>query len=57
MLNISKIQEDENNEMKGLTGEVLIFLFFFVMLIISNIQTSLLSAYYRNRICILDYIF
>ena len=57
MINISKIQEDKNNEMKDITENLVIFLYFFIMLIVSNIQTSLLRGYYRNKICFFYYIF
>ena len=57
MINISKIQEDKNNEMKDITENLVIFLYFFIMLIVSNIQTSLLRAYCRNKICFLYYVF
>ena len=53
MINISKIQEDKNNEMKDITENLDIFLYFFIMLIVSNIQTSLLRGCYRNKICFL----
>ena len=57
MINISKIQEDKNNEMKDITENLDIFLYFFIMLTVSNIQTSLLRGCYRNKICLFYYIF
>ena len=57
MINISKIQEDKNNEMKDITENLDIFLYFFIMLTVSNIQTSLLRGCYRNKICFFYYIF